>query len=65
MQMVFIYPQTLEISETGCSHTVLHNDLQEICITLGKQKAPKKATSCKLMYAKLFNRILSYTHTPP
>lgn len=45
MQVVFTHPQTLEISETGWSHTVPHNDLQEIQIILGKQKAPKKATS--------------------
>lgn len=39
MQMVFTHAQTLEISETGCSHTVPRNDLQEIQIIPGKQKA--------------------------
>lgn len=45
MQMVFTHPQTLEIPETGFSHTVPHNDLQEIQIIFGKQEVPKKANS--------------------
>lgn len=66
MQVCFVHPQTLEILETGCSHTVLHNDLQVIMILLlSQKKAPKKGTSWELTYAKLFNRILSHicTHT--
>lgn len=62
MQVCFTHPQTPEILETGCSHTVPHNYLQEIMIIFSQKKLSKKE---EFTYAKLFNGILSHicTHT--
>lgn len=56
-----MYPQTLEILETGCSLTALHNDLQEIMILLLSQKKLSEKEPVENLHMP--NCLIGYFHT--
>lgn len=59
-----MHPQTIEILETGCSHTVPPNDLQEIIILSQKKLSKKEPVENLHMPNCLIGYFHTYAHIP-